>query len=540
MKKVFRSLNAQNTVGHAALILGFFYLVSAIFGFVRDRFLASTFGAENGLLDAYYAAFRIPDFIFNVLVLGAVSAAFIPVFIEYYYNKKEKEAWQVANIVLNYAVLILGFFGIIVAIFATPILSIFTHGFRDQFATLLTGERVPMIALTASLTRIMLLSSLFFGIASIAGAVQNSLKRFILYAAAPVIYNLSIIFGIVFLAPKFDIYGVAYGVLIGAFLVMLLSMFSIYSLGFRSIFTLQWRHPGFIRIVRLMIFRAGALMADQINLLVEVSVGSALPAGSIAFFTLANNLERLPATLFGISLATAIFPSLAVSISLKNSKDFIKKFSQAARQILFLVLPTSVAFILLRREITALILDAGQFTPLNARITASALGWFSVSLFAQSTMPIITRAFFSIKDTRTPFFVALFTMVTNFIAAVFFSQTLGMGAPGLALAFSTTSILNVGILTILLKRKVGDLDEKVFAKSLVKIFIATGLMGLSVIALRYFLGTDPTLAKSVVLTHSAVLAFVGAGVYFLSAWFLRSPEIKFLRILLVKFKIVQA
>ena len=374
----------------ASVYIAFFSLFSRILGIFRDRIFASRFGAGNEL-DAYFAAFRIPDFIFNLLVIGALSAAFIPVFTRYLSRDHEDEAFKISNSVLNLVLILWLFIALLIFIFARPIMGLLVPGFDTE-----------KLSLTVNLTRIMLLSPLFFGISAVAGSMLNSYRRFFSFALAPVLYNLGIIIGALILIPRMGVYALAVGVVIGAFLHMLLQQINVYLLGFRYQRVLDLNHPGVRRIVKLALPRIIGMAVDQINLFVQTILGSILIVGTVAAFNLANNLASLPVGLFGVALATAVFPTLAEKAGLRRDSEFVFELSRVSRVILFLTIPTSVMIILLRAQIVRLILGTGHFDWQDTRLTFGILGYLAISVFALALVPLLSRAFYAFEDTKTP------------------------------------------------------------------------------------------------------------------------------------------
>ncbi|MFH1366599.1 MAG: murein biosynthesis integral membrane protein MurJ, partial [Patescibacteria group bacterium] len=322
----------QTTVAGGAMIIAFASIISRLLGLLRDRLFASTFGAGD-ILDSYYAAFRLPDLIFNVLVLGALSAAFIPVFLEYWQKDKEggftpKEAWRITNSVLNIFCLILVFLGLIFFIFAPQITSWITPGFSPEKQ-----------AMTMKLTRIMLLSIIFFGVSNIIGSILNSFRKFVAFAFAPVMYNIGIILGITFFYKWWGLAGLAWGVVLGAFLHMVIQLPSVLKTGYHYQWLFDFHHPGVKKMFRLILPRTFGLAVGQINQLVITIVASFLAAGSLAVFNLANNLQSFPINVFGVSLAIAAFPLMSEAFASRSTEKFVVQFSVTLRRVLFLIIP---------------------------------------------------------------------------------------------------------------------------------------------------------------------------------------------------------
>ena len=431
-------------------------------GLVRDRLFAAKFGAGD-MLDAYYAAFRIPDFIFNLLILGALSSAFVPVFVKYLSKDKKDEAWEIANSLLNILLLVTVIVCGLLFVFMDNLMYLVAPGFDKE-----------KIELTVLLTRIMLVSPILFGISNIFSCILNSFKSFLTYSLAPILYNAGIIFGVVFLVPKYEVLGLAYGVAIGALLHGLIQLPQVLRLGFRWKPSFNISHDGVREIAKLMIPRSIALAFNQINLWVVTVIASTIASGSIAIYNLANNLQSFPIGIFGVSFSIAAFPCLAEAVA-KNDKNLFKEqFSKTFLKILFFVLPVSILMLLERAQIVRLILGAGHFDWNDTYLTSQALGLFSLSIFAQALIPLLARSFYSLSDTKTPVIISVFSMIFNIAASLILVNY--MGVLGLALAFSAASFLNMALLIIVLKIKVGTLDEGEIFKEGLKIVTASVVM----------------------------------------------------------------
>lgn len=476
IKSLFTSKTTSIT--SAAIIVAAASIASRFLGVFRDRILASEFGAGN-VLDVYYAAFRIPDLVFNLLVLGALSAGFIPVFAALMDKKrphffhlfgrerKQEEAWYVANVVVNTIGLALIVIVIGLIAFAEPLMHIITPGF--------SGEKFD---LTVQLTRIMFLSPLLLGISSVVGGVLQSFKRFFVYSLAPIMYNIGIIVGALYFVPIFGVPGLAWGVVLGAALHLLIQVPVVFQLGYRWRPVINLRHKAVREIGIMMVPRTLSLAITQINLVVTTIIASTLAAGSLAIFNLANNLQAFPVGIFGISFAIAAFPTLAGYATKGASERLISNFSQVMRQIIFFILPATVLLLTLRAQIIRVILGAGAFDWSDTVLTIHTLTYFCLSLFAQAAVPLLVRMFYVQKNSKTPFFVGLVAAVVNIVLALYFAPRYGVA--GLALAFSIANIVNFAMLWLILKVDLGELDEMRILLSTVKISIASIACGVAV------------------------------------------------------------
>lgn len=460
IKKIF---SAQiNSITIAALLVAFSSLLSRLLGIFRDRILAGEFGAGDSL-DIYYAAFRVPDLVFNLVVLGALSAGFIPIFAglikKFNERKGENEAWELTSIVINILSLSILLISIIGIIFAPLITKLTVPGFSDEKQIF-----------TANLSRIMFLSPLFLGISGILGGVLQSFKRFFIYALSPIAYNIGIIIGALFLVPLLGLYGLAWGVVLGSFLHMLVQIPAVIKLGFKYKFSFNYKNEYARKIFIMMMPRTMSLAISQIDLMITTIIASMLASGSLAIFNFANNLQIFPVGIFGISFAVAAFPTL--SLYAFDKKKLISNYSQTLRNILFFIIPSTVCLLVLRAQIIRVILGTGNFDWNATILTMNTLAFFSISLFAQAIIPLQVRIFYARHNSKTPFYVGLFTACLDIILSYFLSKLIGVA--GLALAFSISTISNFIILWFLLRKELGNMDEEKILISITK-FTGAGL-----------------------------------------------------------------
>jgi len=506
------------TIGNAAFVLAATGLISNILGLYRERMIAGAFGAGR-MTDAFYASFRLPDMIFNLLILGALSSAFIPVFVEKLSEKKKEEAQEVANSFLNFILLTAIVFGVLVFVSAPKLVPFLFPGFFNRPTT----DSINMYQLTVNLTRIMILSPIFFAISGVFGGILNSYKKFVAYSIAPLVYNICIILSVVYLRGYFatPIYAVTVGVIVGAILHALVQLPSVLATGYRWRPMIDFKHGEVARIIKLMIPRTLAIGANQIVLLLDTFIASFF-VGGITVLTYANNIQTVPTVIFGISIATAIFPVLSESFSKNNMNEFMKNFSWSARRILFFMIPSTVGLIVLRAQIVRLIYGIGNFSWDNTYWTTKALLFFSIGIIAQALIPLLVRAFYSIQDTRTPLYISLVSMAVNVALSLSlpFISALQLGVAGIALAFSIASILNAVLLFIWLNGRIGalDPDHRIF-ESTARLVLASALMGFVCYGSLYFFDmfvNTSYVTGLIIQTAGAVLA--GGLSYFAITW----------------------
>lgn len=486
----------SKTLLGASAMLAFLGLFSRVLGVLRDRILASHFGASD-LLDVYYVSFDIPDFIFNLLVVGAVASAFIPVFIEYQ-SRKEGEEWNLANNFLN----------ILVAIMAVTagVIFIFTPWFIGIIAPGFSSEKKELAIL---FTRVMLFSPIIFSISVVIGSVLQVFHRFFAYALAPIMYNLGIIFGAIYFVPKFGPLGLAEGVVLGALLHLLIQLPALKGIGFKWKKVWHWGDAGMRKILKLMVPRTIGVALLQINLIILDALSSKISPGSVTVINLANNFQYLPISLVGISTAVASFPTLSRQALEENKTAFVERINKTLRQILFIILPISFLMIYLRTDLVRVVLGSGLFGPRDIELTGNILGFFMIGVFAQSVIPFLARSFYAMQNTRIPVIASIAGVVANIFFAWYFSSSLQIFA--LPLAFSLAGILNALILLIFLKFNLRSISLKELGAYLSKLLYVCVVMVLIMILVDLFINFDVnsmgSLYQIIILSLIGILTF---------------------------------
>ncbi len=514
-------LNGKSkTITSAAIIIGAASLASRFLGVIRDRILAGEFGAGD-VLDTYYAAFRIPDLVFNLLVLGALSAGFIPIFTQYLREGKKTKAWELANQILNILLISLVVVCSLLFIFAPQLMKLITPGFSPE-----------KIKITVDLTRIMFLSPILLGISSVFGGILQSFKRFFVYSLAPILYNIGIIIGALFFVKIWGVYGLAVGVVLGALMHLLIQIPISFYLGFRFKLIINLKDKGLHKIAKIMVPRTLTLGITQINLVIITIIASTLAVGSLTVFNLANNLQIFPVGIFGISFAIAAFPTLS-ALALKDSKkEFIGSFSNTARQILFFIIPASVLLIVLRAQIVRVILGSGNFTWEDTVLTMETLAMFAFSLFAQALIPLLLRSYYAFHKATLPFLIGMVCVIVNIFLSliltkpfVLFGLHLDLGVSGLGLAFTLSSILNFSLLWVGLRIMTGTLNEAKILWSVSKVLIASLVMAMVTQFMKY--GIEPYFGTQTfigVFLQGLISGLVGIAVFVVVALALRMHE----------------
>jgi len=394
-------LNSKSQkISSAALTVAFFGLISRLLGLWRDRMLAGKFGASEAL-DIYYAAYKIPDLVYSLLVVGAISSAFLPIFYEYS-SKNKNDAFEFASNIFNVLVISLSVLTLILILFAPQLIYFIAPGFSQD-----------ALNLTVKISRILFISPILLGISALISALLQAHSRFLITSLAPIFYNLGIIFGIIFMTPYYGIFGLAYGVILGAFFHFMIQIPSLFSIGFRPRLIFDLKNLGLIKVIKLWFPRTLGLLALEINSITAIAIASSLTAGSIAIFNFADNLRWAPIGIIGVAFSTAAFPAMSLAYAQGKKDLFLKRFSLAVRQTLFIVLPLSFLFFVLRAQIVRIILGTGQFGWEATRLTAASLGIFAFGIFTAALLPLFTRAFFSFHNTKTPVFINIFSMIIN-------------------------------------------------------------------------------------------------------------------------------
>jgi len=512
-------------------------LISRVLGIIRDWLLAKTFGAGPDL-DAYFAAFRIPDFVFNILIVGGVTVAFLPLFSEYF-SKNQKEAWQFTNNTLNVFLFFLIFLCLILFIFTPSLTKLITPGFSG-----------PQLIKTIFLTRLIFLSPVFFGLSAIFSGILQYFNRFLVYSLCPILYNLGIIFGILFLTSPFGISGVVIGVILGAFLHFAIQIPSAISCGFKYQPILNLKDPGIRKVFLLMIPRTFGIAVQQINLIIIIAIASTLAAGSIAIFNFANNLQYFPIGIIGVSFAVAIFPTLSRNWAENKKEELVKNFASVLCQILYLIIPISVLIFTLRNQIVEIILRHGQFSKLSAVLAAQSLGLFCLGIFALSLIPVIFRVFFSLQDTKTPTLISVISMIFNIILSFYFTWLLkfenffqtfvknnfslqgieDIAVLGLPLAFSAAAIFQLVFLLIFLYKKIGSFKLREILNSFLKILVAAIFMLFGIYSILHFSPSIFNLQTfSGIFWQTVIVSLIGILIYLLFTFLLKSPELKVIK-----------
>lgn len=517
VKNLFSLLySRQTSILSGALIIMTTVILSKILGLVRDRLLAHLFPPD--ITEIFFAAFRLPDLIFQLLILGALSVAFIPVFTENLEEKGKDEAFEMAASVLNVALLIFILVTVFIYIFA-PVLtsSIIVPGF-----TLVRQMQV------VELTRIILLGQIVLAVGSFFIGILQSFQRFIFPALASVFYNLGIILGIIFLHKSMGVTGAAIGVIIGAILHVLIQLPLVFSLGFRFKFPTKFFHPGVKEILRLMSVRTLGLAAEQINETVGVALASISAIGSLTYLTFAQHLQVVPIGLFGATLAQAALPVLSSERARGKIEEFKITLLTTMHQILFLALPATAILIVIRIPVVRLVFGASQFDWQATVLTGATLAFLSIGLASQAVSLLFVRGFYALKDTKTPVLVSLGVVFINIILSIYFISILKLPIWSIGLANSISALLSGLLLFWTLHKKVGKFNLTTVSIPLLKMFMATIIMGMALyIPIKLLDQVIFDTTRTINLLALTSISFLFAlSIYIALVWFLKVRELQ--------------
>lgn len=521
-KSVVALANSKLSVKTAAIILSSSMLVSALLGIFRDRLLNSYYlDTYPTGIDAYTAAFTIPDFMFFILTSGALAVSFIPVFNERLVKGNKKSAWELSSSVINLFALITFVASILMMIFAEPLVRYIVGPGLDEAGTILAINMMRVIAINPFL----------MSIATVLSSIQQAVGRFVFYAIAPAVYNIGILIGItvftgginIFGIQLFDggIMGVALGVVFGAVLQVIISLIGLLGLGFDYRFKIYWKNHGFRDVLKLLPARSLDQGIDYVNGIVNTNLSSRMGAGALRSFQQATSLHLMPVNLIGVAISTAFFPKMTEDVNDKNEGVFYDTFRTALRMIIWISLPIAIIAYFARGYVVSFIKNGGD------PLIASVLGTLIISVFARSVFHIASRGFYAKQDTKTPFIVSIVAVGFSTLLAVWFAKA-GYGPEGLGWAQSIGAILEIIILLALLHWRSGKiLFTKDFWKVLGRMIIAGIITGCVAYSMTKFFPLRATdVSVFVTIPKFALITGVSIFAYALSCYFLNIEEVK--------------
>ena len=434
-KRLFEK-ESSSILSAATIIMGA-TLASALLGLIRTRLLISFFYADKAVVDVFWAAFRLPDMIFQIIIVGALSSAFIPVFSRYLGDKKESNI--IASSMINVVMTIMIALSIGIFIFALPLSRLIAGGFAEE-----------QLQLMANLTRIMAAAQIFFGFSSFLTGVIQSHKRFLVPALSPVLYNLGIIIGILVFGKSLGIYGAAIGVVIGALLHLLAQLTLAHKLGFR--YSLAWdsKHGAVKEMSKLMLPRVLTLSLVQIETTAIITFSSWLSVGTVTIISIAQQLANLPVRLIGIPIGQASLPFFTKITSKNDLLALATMVNNTILEMLYLALPSSVIVLVLRIPLVRLAYGADSFPWSETVLTGKLVAILAISIAARSLTHILVRVFYSLHNTTTPFLTNLLSTIINIGLSYYFLFVIKSGVLGMAFAITVASLIETVVLTSLL------------------------------------------------------------------------------------------
>lgn len=453
------------------------FAASQLVGLAAKSIIGSAFGTGPES-EAYFAANRFSEILFNLVAGGALASAFIPTFTGFLAREDRKNAWKLAASVANLLTLIMTMLAALSALFAPQVV-------RWLLAPGLAARGPGVMALTATLLRIQLPSAVVFGLSGLLMGVLNAHQRFLLPALAPAMYQFGLIFGVLVLAPSMGIYGLAWGVNVGALLHLAIQLPALLRLPQRRYFPgLGLSDPAVREVVRLMGPRLLGVAVVQLNFLLNTYLASLQPAGSLTGISLAFPLMIMPQAAIAQSIAIAALPMFSAQAARGRLDEMRASLAATLRGVVLLSLPAAVGLVLLREPLVALIYQRQAFTPESTRLVAWALLWYAVGLVSHSVVEIVSRAFYALHDTKTPVMVGIAAMTLNLglslVFSAWFARIGWMPHGGLALANSLATTLEMIGLLVLMRRRLDGLEGRRIWPLAVKATVAAALMAVVV------------------------------------------------------------
>ncbi len=499
MIKILRKYDDNFSLSRATFIIGLATLLTKFVSLLRVNLFASRLAAGD-LADVYFTSFRIPDFIFNLLILGTMSVAFIPLYVQFK-SKNKDEALEFANTILNVSFLVMCLVLVVVYFFIGEITKFLVPGFPTE-----------KLLETVKFSKLLLISPLIFTVSNLFTAILTSHKRFLVISLAPILYNIGIILGIVFLYPIFGFKGLAYGVILGALLHLTIQIPELIRVGYSYKFVLKIKDAKFKNFINLFLPRIFAFDSSSISLIIGSVFGSALGVGAIAVYNYAFDLQSVPLGIFAASTAAAAFPVLTSAHANGNLHEFIETLRKSILKILYYVLPISVMFLVFRAQIVRILLGHGKFGWDETILTFNALGIFSLSLASQALIPLLSRSFYAKHNTKIPVIVGALAMLINITLASYLHNSLGI--IGIVAAFSISNSLNCIILFLLLRFKflapgnsiyLEEYFDNPLVKNVVLIVLSSGLFGVVIYGMLYLMSV-------ILATNTTLGLFIQTGI----------------------------
>ncbi|MCA9341223.1 murein biosynthesis integral membrane protein MurJ [Candidatus Saccharibacteria bacterium] len=502
VRSLVAKANQKLSIRWAAALLSASTFFSLLFGLYRDRLLNSMylpsdttgFGGYPVGIDAYTAAFTVPDFMFFILVSGALSVTFIPVFNQRLVAGNKKSAWELSTSLINFMALITLVASILIIIFADPLIRYIVAPGLDESG----------MGLAISMTRVVAINPFLFAITSVITSMQQAIGRFTFYALAPSVYNIGIIIGILWFTKGINIFGfqvfdggimgLALGVVLGSVMQLIISTIGLIGLGFDYRFKIFWKNQGFRKVLTLLPARSLDQGMDYILAVVEINLASRMAAGTVRAYNQASNLYMAPINLIGVAISTAAFPQMSERLSQGRPDLFKKELQAVLRVIIWIAMPVAMLIFATRGYIVSFIKPGGS------TIIAGLLGALTIAILFRSIYHLASRSFYAQQDTKTPLYISFVSIGLNIFLAVWFTQKLGTGPYGLAWAQSIVAVIEVLILFVVMSRRIRGLIDKNLIRAVRRMIIASSSMAVVsyvLVKIFPFQATDVSLSLTV-------------------------------------------
>lgn len=497
----------------------FAFIMSNLVGLVRQILVSRTFGT-GAEIDAFNAATTLPDLLFNLMAGGALASAFVPTFTGFLSKENREGAWRLASSVMNISGLALAFFSGLSALFAPQLVEHVLFSLNHDL-------NLELKNLTAGLLRIILIAPAIYGVSGLCMAILNTHQKFLMPALAPVFNWIGWILGIIFLVPKIGIHGLAWGYVLGALMHLGIQIPGLLKLSGQRYFPiLGFSDPAVREVARLMGPRLIGVMAVQVNFVINGIIALSLSAGSVTAVNVARMVMTMPLFVIAQSIATAALPTFAMQVSRGELGDMRSSLAATLRGIFLLSIPSTVGLILLRQPLVAALFQRGAFDATSTEMVSWALMWYTAGLVGHSVVEILSRAFYALHDTKTPVIVGTIAMGLNaifsFAFAMLFKQLGWMPHGGLALANSFATALEAVVLFVVMRKRLNGIEGSQILRGVIQSLIAALAMSLSIFSWLYF-GKEFN-----VWFISVIGVMLGGGVYFITLWVLRVPELQML------------
>lgn len=527
VRSVVAKVNQKLTIQWAAGLLAASLLASSLIGLYRDRLLNSLYlpNAVTGSpgypvgIDAYTVAFQIPDFMFYILVSGALSVTFIPVFVQRLGSGNRHSAWELSASLINLMAVLTIVASVLMIIFAPSLVGWLAPGVSES------GQ-----ALATSMMRVIAINPFLFAISAVIASMQQALGRYVFYALAPMIYNIGIIIGALYFTGGITIFGwhifdggimgVALGVVLGSILQLAVSAIGLVGVGFDYQFKINWKNKGFRTVLGLLPARSLDQGMDYLTGFVETNLASRFGEGMVRSYQQAMTLHMMPVNLVGVAISTAAFPSMSEHLGSGHIDKFRTELQQVIRVIIWLALPIATVTYFARGYVVSFIKNGGD------QVIANILAALVVAMLFRTIYHIAARSFYAQQDTKTPLYISIFSISLNVALAVWFSMGLNMGVIGLAFAQSIVAVVEVVILFAVIQRRLPNgLFDRPMVHAIGRMLSATGFAAVAAYAMVQLLQLQNTdLSLSATIPKFVAITLVSFLVYLGVCWLMQLEE----------------